>query len=244
MIKKDQFGMECSQFEALLGDALDGVLAGESLLAFEAHGLTCQQCGPLLADARQGMLLLQELEEVEPPRNLIHNILAATTAAEGEKQRAAGTAKKSRLSGLTSLLPMLTGAMQPRFVTSFAMAFFSLSLTLTLAGVRFKDLARMDWRPNSVRKAVVLQYTQVENRVVKYYQNMRLVYEIESRVRELRKAADSPQEDNKQQDPQKQNRNLNENDDTSERPENRQDRYSQGMDNNVIASLNTNNEGA
>jgi hypothetical protein len=239
MIKKDQYGMQCSQFETLLGDALDELLTGAIQEAFEAHGQSCSKCGPLLADARQGMLLLQGLEEVEPPRNLIHNILAATTAAEGAKQSSTGTARKS---WLPSWLPMLT--VQPRFVTSFAMAFFSLSLTLTLAGVRFKDLARMDWRPNSMRKAVVLQYTQVENRVVKYYQNMRLVYEIESRVRELRKAADTPQEDNKQQDPQKQNRNLNDNDDTSERPENRQDRYSQGMDNSVIASLNTSHEGA
>lgn len=246
MIKKDQYGMQCSQFEALLGDALDGVLAGEGLEAFDAHSLVCPQCGPLLADARHGMLLLHELEEVEPPRNLVHNILAATTTVtEGEKQRTARTAKSGWLKDLTGwVLPLLTGAVHPRFVTSFAMAFFSLSLTLTLAGVRFKDLAHMDLRPDSVRKAVVMQYTQVENRVVKYYENMRLVYEIESRVRALRKANDSPQEENKQEDQKKQNRNLNDNDDTSERPENRQDRYSQGTDNSVIASLNMSYEGA
>lgn len=244
MIKKDQFEMQCSQFEALLGDALDGLLTGETLQAFEAHSHICPQCGPLLADARQGMMLLQDLEEVEPPRNLVHNILAATTVAD-EKQRSIETGKTGWLRGFfKAARPILTGAMHPRFVTSFAMAFFSLSLTLTLAGVRFKDLAHMDLRPNSVRRAVVMQYTQVENRVVKYYENMRLVYEIESRVRELRRAADTPQEDNQQPDPKKQNRNLNDNDDTSERPENRQDRYSRGTDNSVIASLNTSNEGA
>jgi hypothetical protein len=234
--------MQCSQFEALLGDALDAALAGETLQVFEAHSRICPQCGPLLADARLGMMFLQQLDEVEPPANLVHNILAATTAAEGEKQRTAKALKNGWLRGFTgSLLPFIMGAVQPRFVTSFAMAFFSLSLTLTLAGVKFKDLATIDWRPGAVRKAVVLQYTQVENRVVKYYENMRLVYEIESRVRELRKSADTPQEENNQQE-QKENRNPN--DDTSERPENRQDRYSQGTDNSVIASVKTGNEGA
>ncbi|HWZ42258.1 MAG TPA: hypothetical protein VNW97_02230 [Candidatus Saccharimonadales bacterium] len=242
MTNKGESGMQCSQFEALLGDALDGALAGEVLDGFDAHSRICPQCGPLLAATRQGMTWLQELEEVEPPRNLVHNILAATSLAEDEKRRSAETAKPGGLGSLIRpIRSFLTGAVQPRFVTSFAMAFFSLSLTLTLAGVKFKDLARMDWRPGSVRKTVVLQYTRVENRVVKYYQNMRLVYEIESRVRALRKAAEATQDENNQQE-QKPERNPN--DDTSKRPENRQDRYSQGMDNSVIASIKTSHEGA
>jgi len=228
-----------------MGEALDGLLAPEKLEAFQAHSRICPACGPLFADAQQGMLWLQELKEVEPPRNLVHNILAATSAADARLEKKAQPARPSRQSGWRKiLLPVLTGAMQPRFVTSFAMAFFSLSLTLTLAGVKFKDLAHLDWRPGSVKKAAIMQYTQVENRVVKYYENMRLVYEIESRVRELRKAADVPQEENKQPDRQKQNRNRNDNDDTSERPDDRQDRYSREQDNSVMASIYMSNEGA
>jgi hypothetical protein len=246
MTKNDQSGLQCSQFEALLSDALDGLLTGEKLEAFEAHSHGCRSCGPLFNDALNGMQWLRKLEEVEPPRNLVHNILAATSAAVVTEQ----APRQERLPATETgwrrvVLPILNGARQPRFVTSFAMAFFSISLTLTMAGVRLGDLAHMASHPGSIGKAAILQYTQVENRVVKYYENMRLVYEIESRVRELRKAADVPREENKQPDRQKQNRNMNENnDDTSERPENRQDRYSQGLDNSVIASLNMSNEGA
>lgn len=252
MIKKDQFGMQCSQFEVLLSDALDGALTGDILEAFESHGRACPVCGPMLTDAQEGMRWLHQLEEVEPPRNLVHNILAATLGEEaaGEAQakprgKKRSTAGSGWLGGLKEVvLPVLTGVVQPRFVTSFAMAFFSLSLTLTLAGVKFKDLMRVDLRPGSLRKAVVLQYTQVENRVVKYYENMRLVYEIESRVRELRKAAGTPQEDGQQQERQRQNINRNDSDDTSKSPEERQDHYSRDLDNSVIASLNMSNEGA
>ena len=245
MTKNDQSGLQCSQFDALLSDALDGLLTGERLADFEAHSHQCPACGPLFEDALQGMQWLRELEEVEPPRNLVHNILAATSAASVTSE----TPQEERLPARESawrriLVPILVGAKQPRFVTSFAMAFFSISLTLTMAGVRLGDLAHMDWRPNSIRRAAILQYTQVENRVVKYYENMRLVYEIESRVRELRKAADAPQDNNKQPERQKQNRNMNNNDDTSERPEDRQDRYSRGPDDSVIASLKMSNEGA
>ncbi len=246
MTKKDQSGLQCGQFDALLSDALDGLLTGKRLEAFEAHSHECPACGPLFEDALQGMQWLRKLDEVEPPRNLVHNILAATSAAAVTDE----TPREERLPAREPawrriLLPILSGAVQPRFVTSFAMAFFSISLTLTMAGVRLGDLAHMDWRPGSIRKAAILQYTQVENRVVKYYENMRLVYEIESRVRELRKAADVPQEENKQPERQKQNRKTNDNnDDTSGRPENRQDRYSPGLDNSVIASLKMSNEGA
>ena len=247
MTKKDQSGLQCHQFDALLSDALDGVLTGEMLEDFETHSHECPACGPLFEDALQGMQWLRKLEQVEPPRNLVHNILAATSAAIVTDETPLEERPPARESAWRRIfVPILIGARQPRFVTSFAMAFFSISLTLTMAGVRLGDLAHMDWHPGALRRSAILQYTQVENRVVKYYENMRLVYEIESRVRELRKAVDVPQEENnKQPERQKQNRNMNDNnDDTSGSPEDRQDRYSQGPDNGVIASLNMSNEGA
>src|SRR5260221_4453644 len=76
-----QDGLQCSQFEALLADALDGLLTAEFQRDFTAHGRTCPLCGPMLAEAREGMLWLESLEDVEPPRNLVHNILAATSMA-------------------------------------------------------------------------------------------------------------------------------------------------------------------
>jgi heme-binding NEAT domain protein len=45
-----------------------------------------------------------------------------------------------------------------------------------------------------------LQYTQAEAKVVNYYENMRVVYEMETRVQQLRKAVapqNNPPSDNK-----------------------------------------------
>jgi hypothetical protein len=246
MTEKDQYGIQCSQLESLLPDALDGLLPEETAQNLELHAEGCPVCGPMLSEARQGMFWLRSLAEVEPPNNLVHNILAATSAPEACRENAkAQGAKPGWISGVwKAVRPVVIGVAQPRFVTSFSMAFFSLTLTLTLAGVRLKDLAHIDWRPSALRKTVVLQYTQVETRVVKYYKNMRLVYEIESRVRELRKATEPSTSDQLPQPEQPKEREKRNKRDNSGRPQPRQDNYSREKDASVIAYVKTGNEGA
>lgn len=257
MINKDQNGMQCSEFEVLLPDALDeveaevenqdqgaaGVLSGEIRLAFQAHAASCPSCGPMFSEAREGMLWLRSLDEIDPPANLVHNILAVTSAA----QAAAEPAKAQPGWVARFWKPargVLAGALQPRFATSFSMAFFSLSLTLTLAGVKLKDVARFDWHPTAVSKVVMLQYTQVESKVVRYYNNLRLVYEIKSRVDELRKNADAEQKSQPAPEQPKKDKKKKDYNDTSSSPEQRQDNYSQEADDAVIACLTPSEEGA
>ena len=119
--------LQCGEFEAILADALDqdtasaeseagnSVLSEEAMEAFEAHGRSCQICGPLLADARQGMLLLRSIEEIEPPKNLLHNILAATTMAEAGVTASEGETSQSSLDRMRRILrPSLAGLMRSR----------------------------------------------------------------------------------------------------------------------------------
>jgi hypothetical protein len=72
-----------------------------------------------------------------------------------------------------------------------AMAFFSISLTLNLMGVKLTSIRASDLEPQAMRRAVTRQYAQANARVVHYYENLRIVYEVESRVHQLRQAADS-----------------------------------------------------
>lgn len=241
--QKSQSEIQCSQFEALLAEALEGQLPEDARQPFEAHCQSCPICGPMFAEAQEGMEWLRGLEDLTPPSNLIHNILAATSMAAAEQQRTmtSGSFTGWLRSLWNAVRPITTGALQPRFVTSFAMAFFSLALTLSLAGVRIKDLANLDLRPSSVKKAVVLGFAQAEARVVRYYDNLRFVVEIQTRVKELKKAAGSPENDQQPTEQQKQEKNRN--DDTSGRPE-RHDDYSRELDNSVIAYTKSRNEGA
>ena len=225
MSKNPQNELQCSQFEALLADALDllnddsltddlltdgqaevaaGRLTAEQRQAFEAHRLSCAICGSMFAEVQQGMALLRGLAEVDPPKNLVHNILARTSRAEMAAEAAGGTVAASGVRRwVQSLRPSFVWLLHSRFATSFAMAFFSLSLTLTLAGVKFTDIAKVDWRPSALRKSIVLRFTNVEASVMRYYENMRLVVEVESRVQQLKKAT-TPQNNNNNQ-PEQQN---------------------------------------
>ncbi len=255
MNKDFKNGLQCSEFEAMLADALDwdgtpgaaetgvSVLTAEGRQAFDAHGRSCQLCGPLLAEAQEGMRLLRSMDELEPPKNLLHNILAATSMKEARAEAPAGEASKGWLESVRrSFRPSLAGLMRSRFATSFAMAFFSLSLTLTLAGVKLSDVSRIDWHPSALRRTVVLGYTQVEARVARYYDNLRVVYEVESRVRELKKNTTSPQNNENNTKPEQQNENKPA-PDTSGRPV-QHDTYSMDRDGSQIAKSTMKYEGA
>ncbi len=210
-------GMQCAEFDALLSDALDGTLGGAKLQAFQAHAGSCAVCGPLLDEAEAGQHWLKSLEMVEPPEDLVRNVLLATTGLRPSWWERFQS---------TFLSPMVNLARQPRFAMSFGMAFFSLSITLSMAGVRLSDLRHVDLRPSAIKRT----YYQTTAKVVKYYENIRFVYEVESRVREFKRAT-TPVEPAPQKEKNPKN-------DTSGQPDQKQERnYSQGADQPVMAAV-------
>src|SRR5271168_5214098 len=192
-------GMQCQEFDSLLSDAIDGVLTGSQLNAFQAHARTCSACGPLLAEVTAGRNWLKDLTEVEPPVSLVTNILASTTGVDTQRLRANVSASQPGASWLSlswwsrvqawaseSLRPIWGTVRQPRFAMSFGMAFFSLSVALSVLGVKPADLRSVSLRPAAIRHT----YYNTQARVVRYYENIRFVYEVESRVRELKRTVE------------------------------------------------------
>jgi hypothetical protein len=80
---------------------------------------------------------------------------------------------------------------EPRLALVAAMAFFSIALTLNLMGVRLTSLHAADLAPRNMHRAVTRQYVEANARVVRYYENLRIVYEVEARVQQLRRAAET-----------------------------------------------------
>ncbi len=187
--------MECVEVEALLAEALDGVLHGSQLAAFEAHQQTCLACRTMVEEAGAGMHWLKGLDEAEPPLNLVHNILAQTVGALPSEHIVPvprGEGWFDKLKG--RLAPMFGPVATPRFAMSFGMAFFSITLLLGIAGFHLSDLRNLDLSSKGITKT----YYATQARVVRYYENIRLVYEIESRVRDLRRVATPQNKDNQQ----------------------------------------------
>ena len=181
-------GMACSEFEALLAEALDDAMPADVRAAFVAHGHSCAVCGPMWDEVSEGLLMVKGLAEIEPPKNLVHNILAATSRKEVTAEQVAEEARLGWLERMRrSLKPQTSELMHSRFAMSFAMAFFSLSITLAVAGVKVSDVRNVDWHPNALRKSAVMGFTRVEAKVTSYYENLRMVYQFQARVRELKK---------------------------------------------------------
>ena len=234
MPEEGKNGMQCGEFDALLGDAIDQTLSGSQLERFQAHARVCQLCGPLWAEAEAGRRLLKSVAEIEPPAYLVHNILAATSGVQSAQagstaaQAQAGWMDRVRQWSGMLISPVWGVVRQPRFAMSFGMAFFSLSVALSMAGVKVKDVKHVDLRPSAIKR----EYYETSGRVVKYYENIRFVYEIESRVQEIKRAT-TPAEPAPQNENKRDHKNN-----TSGQPEQKQERnYSRGDNGPVLASL-------
>ena len=76
--------------------------------------------------------------------------------------------------------------LQPRLAMTAAMAFFSIALTMNLTGVRITDIRASDFKPSSIMR----NYYKTKAKVAQYSDNLRVVYELESRVRDLQGSSD------------------------------------------------------
>jgi anti-sigma factor RsiW len=190
----------CGEWETLLADALDGLLRPDDEAKFAAHKADCPACAALYEEARMGREWLEFLApEPEAPEGLLERILAHTgpghAAAAGWTVGGAMPAVAG--SGVVpafvapvwqqpGFFARMRYAMQPRLLMTAAMAFFSIALTLNMMGVRVTSLRLADLRPRTVRAHMERQLNMASVRIVRYYDHLRFVYEVESRVRELR----------------------------------------------------------
>lgn len=201
----------CGQWETLLADALDGLLSPADEATFAAHMAACPACTALFEEARRGREWLEFLSpEPEVPVWLVDKILAHTGPGH------AGTLP---LAGDGNMIPALPGALsmpvprwqrpgfmgfvqrfaEPRLMMTAAMAFFSIALTLNITGVRLTSLRLSDLRPSAIRSFMERQLTMASVPIIRYYDHLRFVYEVESKMRELRGATQQGDESRPQQ---------------------------------------------
>jgi len=228
-------GMQCAEFDALLTDALDGVLKGQELDRFQAHASKCKACGPLLAEVEAGRGWLKGLTEVEPPASLVASILASTTGVDTQRLRATATLPQPRISWMEHVQAAVSGYLQPfwltvrqpRFAMSFGMAFFALSVGLTVMGVKPADVTQISLRPAAIRHT----YYATQARVVRYVDNVRAVYELQAAIRGVKRNLTPAEPGPGKTAPVRPKRDTN---DTTQQPEQKQERNYSQTDNHLI----------
>ncbi len=187
--------LACGQWEMLLADALDGLLKPEDEALFNAHRAVCPACSALFEEARRGREWLEFLSpEPEVPAGLLARILENTGPGQTAGRRLATVG-----GNVIPFRPVSVPAWQrpgfmarvhryaePRLLMTAAMAFFSIAMTLNITGVRLSSLRISDLRPSMMRSYMERQFTMASTPIIRYYDNSRLVYEVQSTVRELR----------------------------------------------------------
>jgi hypothetical protein len=79
---------------------------------------------------------------------------------------------------------------EPRLLMTAAMAFFSIALTLNLTGVRLSNVRFADLRPIAVRSFMERRLTTASVPIIRYYDHLRFVYEVESKMRQLHRTTE------------------------------------------------------
>jgi len=178
--------MNCAEFEILLADYLDGDLGQAESAELERHASSCAGCAELLQDARGAVAFLKRADEVTPPPELITRI--AFQAPIGKTR--APLDRPGLISRLTAkwLQPIL----QPRLAMGMAMTILSFAMLEQCTGVRVQQIQAADLNPVRIWGGVEDKAIRVKDRAVKYYENLRWVYEIETRLEALQQQEQAP----------------------------------------------------
>ena len=171
--------MNCADFEDLLTDYVDNRLTPEVRARFESHASSCSSCRELLADVMGAVEFMGRVADVEPPPDLVTRI-AFQTPLGRMRLPLEPPGFFSRMV-TTWLRPVL----QPRLAMGMAMTILSFAMLEKCTGVRVQHIQAADLSPIRIWDGVEDKAFRVKDRAVKYYENIRLVYDVETRLREL-----------------------------------------------------------
>ena len=124
--------MKCRDFEQQLCDYMDRTLDVDGERAMEAHAAGCAGCGEELADAELVFRVMQQAPAIEPPPQLVADIIHETIGVGTGSLETAGGGRWGFLGTLFHPFG------QPRFVMGMAMTMLSFSM-FTFYGQRAID---------------------------------------------------------------------------------------------------------
>jgi hypothetical protein len=170
--------MNCADLEILLCDYVDGTLRGEEKSEVERHLAECPVCTELAKDAAGAIAFMERAAVVEPPAELVTRIMFEIPAARRAVHSTSGSFwKRFRAKWLEPVL-------QPRFAMGMAMTVLSFAMLGRFAGIEVRQLKPSDLDPVKIWISVEDRAVRGWERAVKYYDSLKVVYEIQSRLKE------------------------------------------------------------
>jgi len=181
----------CDQIEARLSDYLDGLLAGAEKAEFEKHAEECVQCGPLLASVKSLVSEMHAMAEVEVPPRLVYSVLDQTL---GPRETA---------TGWKAFLNFIRGLASPKFAYGAASVMATFVILVGASGFSWKKPRLADLSPTNVYLNADRRIHLLRAQSIKYISDLRVVYEIQSRLRQDQNDLQAPEETRPKSTPEK-----------------------------------------
>jgi hypothetical protein len=169
--------MNCAELEQLICDYVDGTLSASARAEVERHLDACPGCAELARDSAAAVAFMERAADVEPPPELITRILF--DAPWSRKPASKGQGWWSKL-----IAPVI----QPRFAMGMAMTILSFSILSRF--VPMQQIRAADLRPSEVWASLDDRAHRAYARTVKYYENLKVVYQIQTLLRDWQQQAE------------------------------------------------------
>ena len=182
----------CEQTEARLSDYLDGVLSPAEMAEFSAHVPSCPRCAPLVAGVSEMLNGLHAMEQIAEPPRLVYSILDKTLGP------------RETLTGWRAILGWVRGATAVRFAYGALSVAATLVIFVTASGFNWRHPKLADLRPAMIYSRADAAVHRTYGQTVKFVNDLRVVNEIQSRLREDNDLRANPESTVPESSPQKQ----------------------------------------
>jgi anti-sigma factor RsiW len=171
----------CEQTELRLSDYLDGLLEEAEQHAFDAHVNACERCTPLVAGVSHLLTKLHGMEELETPPRLVYSILDKTLGPRDSAK------------GWRAALGWVRAIASPRLAYGAVSVAATLMVLLTASGFSWRKPKMADLSPVNVYRNADRQAHLVYARGSKFVSDLRVVYEIQSRLHQENEIPTTPE---------------------------------------------------
>jgi len=160
----------CDQTEARISDYLDGAMTSAQEAAFAAHVASCANCKQLLGSVRGVIKDMRSIDQLEVPPRLVYAILDATLGP--------------RLTPWQVFTKWIGSLATPKFAYGAGSVMATCLIILGASGASLKKAKLADFTPSAIYLNVERQANVSYAKSRKYFMDLRVVYEIQSRLRQ------------------------------------------------------------
>jgi anti-sigma factor RsiW len=161
----------CARTEEKLSDYLDGILSPAEAVAFSAHARACDACGKLAAQVGGLVHQMRALDALEVPLQLVPKILESTLGP-----------RRAQSAGWRRWFAWVPQFWQPRVVMGAVTVAATLVIVLHTSGMSPAKLKKADLSPANVFRTANRQVHLTYARSAKFVNDLRVVYEIQTRL--------------------------------------------------------------